>query len=51
LSIKVHQLFANTVWKMNSQNARIKNKHPVFLNVAIKTLFILRHKKFRWLYK
>jgi len=27
------------VWEMGSQNERIKNKHPVLLNVAIKTLF------------
>jgi len=39
LSTKIQQLFANTVWKMDSQNARLKIKHTVLLNVAIKTLF------------
>ena len=32
--MKVHKLFANTVWKLESQNARLKNKHPVLLNVC-----------------
>jgi len=37
--MNVHQLFANTVWKLESQNARLKNKHPVLFNVAIINLF------------
>jgi len=33
------------VWEMGSQNARLKNKKPELLNVAIKTLFTpLSHK-------
>jgi len=37
--MKFLQLFANTVWKLDSQNARLETKHPVLVNVAIKNLF------------
>jgi len=32
--MKIFQLFANRVWKLESQNARLKNKHPLLFNVC-----------------
>jgi len=37
--MKVLQLFANTAWKFESQNARLEIKHPVLFNFAIKFFF------------
>jgi hypothetical protein len=32
--MKVHQLFAKTVWKLENKKLGLKNKHPLLLNVC-----------------